>query len=112
MAMVLLALLGLIRFGWSGLLIAAVVLHVANMIVPRIFRPIVPLWLGVAHALGAVSSRLLLATVYWLVVTPIALARRALGKDSLRLRAFKGGDGSVMYVRRHVFAARDLENPY
>jgi hypothetical protein len=112
MAMVLLVLLGLIRFKWSGLLMAAVVLHVANMIAPRIFRPIVPLWLGLAHALGAISSRVLLATVYWLVVTPVALARQALGKDSLRLRAFKAGDESVMATRRHVFTAGDLEKPY
>ena len=112
MAMVLLALLGLVRFKWNGLLIAAFVLHVANMVAPRLYRPVAPLWFGLAHLLGAVSSRLLLTIVYWLVVTPIAVARRVLGKDSLRLRVFKASDASVMEVRNHVFAARDLEKPY
>ena len=41
--------------------------------------------------------------VFALVVTPIGLLRRALGKDSLRLRAFRSGDESVMVVRNHTF---------
>jgi hypothetical protein len=45
-------------------------------------------------------------------VTPIGLVRRALRNDSLRLRAFKAGDESVMVVRNHTFTAGDLEKPY
>ena len=36
----------------------------------------------------------------------------ALGSDSLRLRAFRAGDESVMVVRNHTFTAGDLETPY
>jgi hypothetical protein len=50
--------------------------------------------------------------VFAVVVTPIGLVRRALGKDSLRLRAFKTGDESVMVPRNHTFTAGDLEKPY
>jgi len=35
-----------------------------------------------------------------------------LGKDSLRLRAFRAGNESVMVVRNHTFTASDLEKPY
>ena len=112
MAMVLLLLLALIKWGRSELLAAVVIVHVVNMVAPQVFRPVAVVWLGLAHAMGAVVSRVLLSIVFALVVTPIGLLRRALGKDSLRLRAFKAGDQSVMVVRNHAFTAADLDKPY
>jgi len=112
MAMVLLLLLALLKWGRSELLIAAFIVHVVNMIVPHVFRPVAIAWFGLAHLLGAVASRVLMCVVFALVVTPIGLLRRVLGKDSLRLRAFRSGYDSVMVVRNHRFTAGDLEKPY
>ena len=112
MAMVLLLVLALLKWGRHELLIAALIVHVVNMIVPQVFRPVAIAWFGLAHLLGAVASRVLMFVVFALVVTPIGLLRRALGKDSLRLRAFRSGDESVMTVRNHTFTAGDLEKPY
>jgi len=112
MAMVLLLLLALLKWGRSELLIAAFIVHIVNMIVPQVFRPVAVLWFGLAHLLGAVASRVLMFIVFALVVTPIGLIRRVLGKDSLRLRAFRAGNESVMVVRNHTFTASDLEKPY
>jgi hypothetical protein len=112
MAMVLLLMLALLKWGRNELLIAALIVHVVNMIVPQVFRPVAIAWFGLAHLLGAVASRVLMFVVFALVVTPIGLLRRALGKDSLRLRAFRSGDESVMMVRNHTFTAGDLEKPY
>jgi hypothetical protein len=112
MAMVLLLLLAFVKWGRGELLIAAVIVHVVNMIVPHVFRRVAIVWFGLAHVLGAVASRVLMFVVFALVVTPIGLLRRALGKDSLRLRAFRAGDESVMVVRNHTFTAGDLEKPY
>jgi len=112
MAMVLLLLLALLKWGRSELLIAALIVLVVNMIVPQVFRPVAIAWFGLAHLLGAVASRVLMFVVFALVVTPIGLLRRALGKDSLRLRAFRASADSVMVVRNHTFTASDLEKPY
>jgi hypothetical protein len=112
MAMVLLLLLALLKWGGGELLVAALIVQVVNMIVPQVFRPIAFLWFGLAHLLGAIVSRVLMWLVFALVVTPIGLLRRALGKDSLRLRAFRADDASVMTVRNHTFTAGDLEKPY
>ena len=112
MAMVLLLLLALLKWGRNELLIAALIVLVVNMIAPQVFRPVAIAWFGLAHLLGAVASRVLMFVVFALVVTPIGLLRRALGKDSLRLRAFRAGDESVMVVRNHTFTAGDLEKPY
>ena len=112
MAMVLLLLLVDIRAKRGWVLFAAIVLLVLNMTVPRIYRPIAVLWLGLSDLLGSVVSRVLLSIVFFLVVTPIGVFRRLIGKDSLKLRAFNASKQSVMLERNHTFVAKDLETPF
>jgi hypothetical protein len=112
MAMVLLFLLVFIARKREGWLFVAMGLHIMNMIVPQIYRPIAVLWLGLSDLLGAVVPKIMLGILFFVVVTPIGLFRRILGKDALKLRVFKGGAGSVMLQRNHLFVAQDLEKPY
>jgi hypothetical protein len=112
MAMVLLLLIVFVTRKREGYLIGALVLHVLNMIVPQIYRPVAVLWLGLSDLLGSVVSKILLSIVFFLVVTPIGIVRRLFGKDSLKLRAFKTGQESVMLERNHTFIGGDLERPY
>ena len=112
MAMVLLLLIVSLSLKRNDVLIAALALQVLAMTVPRVFAPLAAVWLGLSNAIGAVMSRLVLTVVFFLVVTPVGLLRRLLGSDSLRLRAFKSGNESVMVQRRHTFSARDLERPF
>ncbi|MCM0755543.1 SxtJ family membrane protein [Desulfovibrio aminophilus] len=112
MALVLVCLLlGLFRerAGWFW---AAAGLLVVNMTVPAVFKPAAKIWLGLAHLLGSVMSRVLLGAVFLLVVAPVGLLRRALGKDTLRLREFKKNDASVFLARDKGFEPADLERPY
>ncbi len=62
--------------------------------------------------MGAVVSKIMLSIVFFGVLTPIAMLRRLLGKDSLKLREFKQGKGSVMLERNHTFTGSDLQSPY
>jgi len=112
MAMVLLLMLIAASRKREGYLFVAMALHVLNMVAPQVYRPIAVLWLGISDLLGAVTSRILLSLVFFGVVTPIGLLRRLLGKDSLKLRAFKTGKNSVMVDRNHTFVAQDLDRPY
>lgn len=112
MAVVLLLLLVFASKKREGYLLAAIVLHVVNMAVPQIYKPLAVVWLGFSELVGAVMSKVLLSIVFFGVVTPIAIFRRLAGKDSLKLRAFKKSKDSVMVERNHTFAARDLERPY
>jgi hypothetical protein len=112
MAMVLLLLILYIRTKRDGILWAAIALHVVNMTVPRIYGPVAVVWLGLSHLLGTVMSKILLSILFFGVVTPIGILRRLLGKDSLKLRAFKASEESVMSVRNHMYVGRDIEKPY
>lgn len=112
MAVVLLFLLIFASKKKEGYLLAAIILQVVNMAAPQVFKPVALVWLGFSELLGAVMSRILLSIVFFAVVTPIAVFRRLVGKDSLKLRAFKAGKDSVMVERNHTFVGRDLERPY
>src|ERR1700727_3354943 len=84
LAMVLLLLLVFASRKREGYLIAAIALQVVNMAAPQVFKPVAVVWLGFSELLGAVMCRLLLAIVFFAVVTPIAVFRRLVGKDSLK----------------------------
>lgn len=112
MAMVLLLLILHVVLKQEGFVVGALALHVLNMMLPQIYRPIAVVWLGLSHLLGTVVSRVLLSIVFFAVVTPVAILRKLIGKDSLKLRAFKASKESVMLERNHKFVASDIEKPY
>jgi hypothetical protein len=112
MAMVLLLLLFSVALKRQGLVTAAIVALVTDMTFPRLYRPIAVVWLGLSHLLGTIVSKMLLTLVFFCIVTPIGMARRLLGNDSLQLKKFKSGRDSVMTVRDHTFTGRDIEKPY
>ena len=57
-------------------------------------------WLKIARAIGTVNTVLLLTILYWLVVAPLGVALRLLGKDPLRLR--RGAEQSLWHEKRPV----------
>ena len=109
MAMVLLCLvLGLLTdAGWLFKL--AIPVLALTMIAPRVYNPLAVVWLGLSYLLGTVISRILLTAVFFVVVLPVALIRRMLGKDSLQLRQFGKGKESVMKVRDHMYVPADID---
>jgi predicted membrane protein len=51
---------------------------------PRSLKPFYRGWMTLAFALGFVSSHLLLALLYYLIITPTGFLLRLLGKDPLQ----------------------------
>lgn len=112
MALTLICLIvGLVR-GTTGWFAIAAALLVVNMTAPKVFGPASKLWFGLSAVLGAVMSKVILTLVYFLVLTPMGLLRRALGKDTLRLKAFKKGADSVFHTRTGPFTPADLKTPF
>ena len=95
-----------------GWVVSATTLLVVNMTAPMLFAPASKLWFGLSAVLGAVMSRVILSLVFFLVLTPVGLIRRAMGKDTLKLAAFKQGTASVFHVRTGNFTPADLKTPF
>jgi hypothetical protein len=112
MAMVLICLIAFLVTGVRWLTILALVLLLVNMVWPSAYKPLGRLWFGLSHVLGTIASKVLLSVLYFLLVTPVGLLRRLLGKDSLQLKAWKQGRDSVFTRRDHAFTAEDIEHPF
>jgi hypothetical protein len=90
----------------------AIVFLLVTMTVPRVFRPLAGLWFGLSQVMGNLVSKVVLTIIFFLLVTPIGLIRRWTGRDSLRLRQWKKGPGSVFVEREGVMGPEDLQHPY
>ena len=82
------------------------------MIFPILFYPLAILWFGLSKIMGMITSRILLGIIFYLVVTPVGLARRLYGKDRLNLVNFKKGENSVFINRDHKYDASDMTHLY
>lgn len=91
---------------------AAAIALIINMALPAVYRPLSVLWFGLADILGFISTKLVLGIVYFLILLPVGLFRRIIGKDTLKLRQFKKSPGSVMLIRNHKYTVTDLINPF
>ena len=72
--------------GWFFLAVS-IILLVVTLACPSILGPLNWAWFKFGLLLGLVMNPLILGFVFFLVVTPMAVIRRLLGKDSLRLKS-------------------------
>ena len=71
--------------GWL-FLAGSVILFVVTLARPSILGPLNRAWFKFGLLLGQVVNPLILGVVFFLVITPMAVFRRLLGKDSLHLK--------------------------
>lgn len=83
---------------------------ICGLFVPPLAKLITRGWFGLAHVLGWINGRILLSATFFLVLTPIALLRRALHKDGMR--HIDRSAASHWTVRDHTYTAADLEKPW
>ena len=94
------------------LIVVASILILLTIVVPMVFYPFAVIWFGLAKLLAAVVPPVLLGILFFVMVTPLGLARRVMGRDALRLRQFKKGRSSVMNNRDHVYTEADLKDTF
>ena len=71
------------RPGFAWLAAAGFAVGALLWLVPQMARPFYVIWYGLAGCIGIVVSNALLALFYYLVVTPIGLVMRLLGRDPM-----------------------------
>ena len=111
-ALVLICLIVSLFAGSRGWVIAALVFLVANMACPGLYKPFAFVWLNFSNALGAVVSRVILALEFFLLVLPVGMVLRLIGRDAMAMKKWRQGKESVFVVRDHQYTADDLKNPY
>jgi Saxitoxin biosynthesis operon protein SxtJ len=64
-----------------------------GLIAPTRLGPVERAWMGLAHAISKVTTPIFMGVVYYLVITPVGIIRRAVGGNPLR--AHQGATGWV-----------------
>ena len=90
--------------------LVCVVLVIWALIAPQSLNPVYRLWMRVGLLIGSVVSRVILGLVFFLVVTPIGLMMRAIGKDPMNRRL----DDSATSYRELISEVKsnDYEKPF
>lgn len=70
----------------AGLVVVAVASVVLGALVPRVMRAVFIGWMGAAFPIGWLVSHVVIAAIYFLLITPMALVMRAAGRDPLARR--------------------------
>ncbi len=59
------------------------VLALAGLVIPTRLGPVERGWMGLAHAISKVTTPIVMGVMYFLVILPVGLLRRALGGNPL-----------------------------
>lgn len=92
--------------------ISAIPVLLLNMIRPSFFRPLAVVWFGLSFLMGTVVSSVFLTIIFFIVVTPVGVFRRILGKDTLKLNAWKKDQSSVFKVRQTQTTSDSIKKPF
>ena len=111
-AMALLCLIILIFFRQASFAGIALIVLLINMLRPQVYKPLAKWWFALSNLLSRIVPRILLGVLFYVMVTPVGLIRRVLGKDPLQLRKWKKGRESVLRERNHTLSAKDIINPF
>lgn len=96
----------------KNLVLAIIILCLVTIITPILLYPFAALWFGLSQVLSHISSTIILSLVFFIIVTPVGLIRKLMGKDSLKIKQFKKNKQSVLIDRNHLYAADDLTHTF
>jgi hypothetical protein len=93
---------------YPWLLYPGLVLIGLGVVAPASLKPIYLAWMSLALLLGLVVSTIFLTIFFFLVVTPIGLAARCLGKDFLE-RTWDG-NATTYWIKRDASKSKKAED--
>ena len=94
------------------LVLPAIITLLLVMVQPAVFRPLAVLWFGLSKVLGTAASNVVLILLFYLVITPMGIILRMIGRDSMQAKQWRSGPDSVFCVREHRYTGKDTQHPY
>lgn len=89
---------------FRGLIAAATIFALLSLLAPGLLLPVNRLWMVFAGRLGAVNNHLLLGIVYILMIVPVALFMRLVGRDLMQRRIDREAGSYFIPVSRQTDA--------
>jgi hypothetical protein len=95
-----------------NLYVAAFIVTIISLVIPKVFYPFAICWFALSKVLSAISSRILMSIVFFVIVVPVGFFRRLTGVDNLKLRQFKKSRKSVLVDRDYLYEEHDFLNTF
>ena len=95
-------------FKIKAFLTASLLIGLAGIFSDWLSAKITWAWLKLATILGEINGKILLSIVFFLILTPIALLMKMVGKVSFRIK--KNNATTFYEERNHLYTASDIEN--
>ena len=99
-------------FGNEVFLYIGLAILLFAMVLPKGMKYPAMVWFGFSNVLGTVVSRIILAIVYIVLVLPVGMARRLMGKDAMRIKSWRNGEPSAYVVRNVLYQKEHLEDQF
>ena len=90
----------------------AVVTLAVALLVPVLYTPFAWLWFCFAQLLEQAMSKVVLFLIFFIVIMPVGVFRRIIGKDTLRLKRFHKDKTSVFEERKYLYTQKDMEKQF
>lgn len=93
----------------SWIIFFATVIGAIFIFIPPLARFIHQAWMGLAHILGWIVSKLVLSLIWYIILTPLAFVYRLTGHDDLQLKKNKNSQFSDC---PKVYSPSDFDKPW
>ncbi|HEY4065237.1 MAG TPA: SxtJ family membrane protein [Puia sp.] len=80
-----------------------------GLFLPVLADAIHRVWMKLGELLGAITSRILLTVIFFVVFVPLGFVSRLLGKNALLVTS---SGRSFFTIKEHTYSKEDLENPW
>lgn len=91
-------------------LIIASLIFALSLIKASLLTVLYKPWMKIGHILGWINTRIILGVIYFVLITPIGIVMRLLGKDLMQRRYNK--DLKSYRIYSHQPQPQDMERPF
>ncbi|OGX15637.1 MAG: hypothetical protein A2166_02585 [Omnitrophica WOR_2 bacterium RBG_13_41_10] len=98
--------------GIFATLSVSILFFIFAFIMTNLLKPVYILWMKLAFILGWINTRLILIIMFYLVLTPMSIVLRLLGKDLLDRKIDKNRDSYWHKKEAKVFNVSDYERQF
>ena len=78
-----------------------------GILLPQLLKPINKVWMGVAIVLGFIMTRVILTTLFYLVITPIGFLAKIFGKKFMLLKYDKSA--KTYWEQRSIIQKKQID---
>ncbi|MCH7764085.1 MAG: hypothetical protein IIB95_10140 [Candidatus Marinimicrobia bacterium] len=92
--------------------VAGILLNILGLFYPVSLKPINKVWMSLAIVLGWVMTRVILIILFYIVLTPIGIIAKLVGKKFLKLKIDKSSNSYWEVREKKDFNPSDFENQF